>query len=88
MEAAGIRTGHTGRHKIADVLIQKGYVRDMDDAFDRHIGNFSPFYIPANCGYVDYAPMKEVVSRIRVAGGIPILHTLMAMQWMKQKWKL
>lgn len=72
VEAAGIRTGHTGRHKIADVLIQKGYARDMDDAFDRHIGNFSPFYIPAT-RYVDYAPMKEVVSRIRVAGGIPIL---------------
>ena len=72
VEAAGIRTGHTGRHKIADVLIQKGYARDMDDAFDRHIGNFSPFYIPAT-RYVDYAPMKEVVSRIRVAGGLPIL---------------
>lgn len=72
VEAAGIRTGHTGRHKIADVLIQKGYARDMDDAFDRHIGNFSPLYIPAT-RYVDYAPMKEVVSRIRVAGEIPIL---------------
>lgn len=72
VEAASIRTGHSGRHKIADVLIQKGYARDMDDAFDRHIGNFSPFYIPST-RYVDYAPMKEVVSRIRVAGGIPIL---------------
>lgn len=72
VEAASIRTGHMGRHKIADVLIQKGYARDMDDAFDRHIGNFSPFYIPAT-RYVDYAPMKEIVSRIQVAGGIPIL---------------
>lgn len=30
------------------------------------------FNIPAT-RYVDYAPMKEVVSRIRVAGGSPIL---------------
>lgn len=72
VEAASIRTGHSGRHKIADVLIQKGYAKDMDDAFDRHIGNFSPFYISAT-RYVHYAPLNEVVSRIRAAGGIPVL---------------
>lgn len=72
VEAAGKRTGHSGRHKIADVLIQKGYAKDMDEAFDRHIGNFSPFYIPAT-RYIHYAPMDEVVRRIRAFGGLPIL---------------
>ncbi len=38
VEAAGKRTGHSGRHKIADVLILKGYTKDMDDASDRHRG--------------------------------------------------
>ena len=72
VEAAGKRTGHSGRHKIADVLIQKGYAKDMDDAFDRHIGNFSPFYIPAT-RYIHYVPMDEVVMQIRASGGLPIL---------------
>lgn len=72
VEAADKRTGHSGRHKIADVLIQKGYAKDMDDAFDRHIGNFSPFYIPAT-RYIHYAPMDEVVRQIRASGGLPIL---------------
>lgn len=72
VEASSKRTGHSGRHKIADVLIQKGYAKDMDDAFDRHIGNFSPFYIPAT-RYVHYAPLDEVVRQIRASGGLPIL---------------
>lgn len=72
VEAAGKRTGHSGRHKIADVLIQKGYAKNLDDAFDRHIGNFSSFYIPAT-KYVHYAPMEEVVRQIRASGGLPVL---------------
>lgn len=72
VETAGQRTGHSGRHKIADVLIQKGYAKDMDDAFDRHIGNFSLYYIPAT-RYIHYAPMDEVVRQIRASGGLPIL---------------
>ena len=71
-ETACQRTGHSERHKIADVLIQKGYAKDMDDAFDRHIGNFSSYYIPAT-RYIHYAPMDEVVRKIRASGGLPIL---------------
>ena len=72
VEEASKRTGYSRRYKIADVLIQKGYAKDMDDAFDRHIGNFSPFYIPAT-KYIKYAPMGEVVRQIQKSGGLPIL---------------
>ena len=72
VEASQKLTRHTGRHKIADVLIKKGYAKDMDDAFDHHIGNFSPYYIPAT-RFIKYAPTSAVVRQIRSSGGIPIL---------------
>lgn len=63
---------HLGRHDIAEVLIHKGYAEDMSDAFDRHIGNFSPYYIPST-RYIAYAPLDRVVRQIIRSGGIPVL---------------
>jgi hypothetical protein len=65
-------TGHTGRHQIAAVLIDKGYAKDLDDAFDHFIGNFSPYYVPST-RYIRYAPLHMVVRQIKEYGGIPIL---------------
>lgn len=72
VDAVQQRTGRIGRHQIAEVLITKGYAKDMDDAFDRHIGNFSPYYLPAT-QYVRYASLDQVVRQIRLSTGIPIL---------------
>ena len=63
---------HIGRHQIAQVLINKGYAGNTDEAFDKYIGNFSPYYIPST-RYIHYASMKVIVKRIREEGGIPIL---------------
>lgn len=72
VQAVSRKSGHIGRHQIADVLIRKGYAEDVDDAFDRHIGNFSPYYIPST-RYIRYAPLAQVVRQIVDSGGIPIL---------------
>jgi hypothetical protein len=72
VEAVQRYEGHTGRHQIASVLIDKGYAKDLDDAFDHYIGNFSPYYIPST-RYIRYAPLDVVVRQIKKYGGIPIL---------------
>lgn len=61
-----------GRHQIGQVLINKGYSTSMEDAFDNHIGNFSPYYIPTT-KYIKYAQLETVVKQIKRAHGIPIL---------------
>lgn len=59
------------RYQIADVLIDKGYATDRDNAMDLWIGNYSPHYInPAE--HVKYMSMAECVSKISKCG-IPVL---------------
>ena len=72
VEAAGKVSGNLGRHEIARVLMDKGYACSMDEAFDRWIGNFSPYYIPAT-HYIHYASLEKAVKQIQKSGGIPIL---------------
>ena len=62
----------SGRHQIGLVLIQKGYAKDITDAFDNHIGNFSPYYIPST-NYINYPSFEKVIKRIRECNGIPVL---------------
>lgn len=62
----------SGRHRIAEVMVKKGYEASVEDAFDHQIGNFSPYYIPS-CRYIRYASMAAIVKRIRDCGGIPCL---------------
>ena len=59
------------RYQIADVLIDKGYATDRNNAMDLWIGNYSPHYInPAD--HVKYMSMAECVSKISKYG-IPVL---------------
>lgn len=64
--------GFIGRHRIADVLIAKGYGSTYDEIFDSYIGNFSPYYIKATA-FIPYAPLDTVVQEIIRNNGIPIL---------------
>ena len=63
---------HLGRHDIARVLIQKGIEKDIEDAFDHQIGNFSPYYIPST-RYIHYAALKDIIHQVIKNGGIPPL---------------
>lgn len=65
-------SSYMGRHRIADVLIKKGYADNVDDAFDNYIGNFSKYYVPST-EYVKYADMDMVIKGIIENGGLPIL---------------
>jgi hypothetical protein len=61
-----------GRPHIADLLVEKGYAVDRDNAMDLWIGNYSPYYLnPAD--YVSYISMEDCVKKIIEYGGFPIL---------------
>lgn len=56
------------RPHIADVLVGKGYARDMRDAFDKYLGENAPAYVS-----VPRISPGEACSWIREAGGTPVL---------------
>jgi 3',5'-nucleoside bisphosphate phosphatase len=60
--------GQVGRPHFAQVLMEKGYVRTFQEAFDRFLKKGAP-------AYVDKVRFKskEAISFIREAGGIPVL---------------
>jgi hypothetical protein len=64
-EAAG---GQPGRPHIAKLLVKKGVVKTMDDAFDRYLGNGKP-------AYVDKFRIEssQAIELINAAGGLPVL---------------
>jgi 3',5'-nucleoside bisphosphate phosphatase len=64
-EASG---GQPGRPHIASVLIKKGVVKTMDEAFDRYLGNGKPAYIDKF--RID---TSQAIGLINTAGGIPVL---------------
>ncbi|WP_129126268.1 PHP domain-containing protein [Geomonas oryzae] len=64
-EAAALAGGALGRPHIAQVLMHKGYVRDMQDAFVRYL---LPCDVPKR-----YFPMEEALATVQRLGGIAIL---------------
>jgi predicted metal-dependent phosphoesterase TrpH len=66
-EATG-GTGQIGRPHIAQVMVAKGYVTSIDEAFDRFIGAGKPAYVDkfrVDC--------SEAIRLILSAGGVPVL---------------
>lgn len=64
-EAAG---GQAGRPHIATLLIKKGVVKTIEEAFDRYLGNGKPAYVDKlriEC--------RQAIELINAAGGIPVL---------------
>ena len=62
------------RLELADYMVRHGFVKDLDEAFEKYIGAHGErraFADPLK--YADYIPLKEGVSAIRAAGGIPVL---------------
>lgn len=57
-----------GRVHIADVLVKKGYVADILEAFKRYIGNNKPCYVESSKWAVE-----EGIETIHQAGGLAVL---------------
>lgn len=57
-----------GRPHVAQVLIDKGYVRDTREAFDRYLAEGAAAYVPRML-----SDTREVITWIRDAGGVPVL---------------
>lgn len=70
---------HLGRMHIARSLVFHGYVRTVDEAFDRYIGSFGQrlAYVEPE---LDYAPLEDVLSALQKAQGIAILAHLLLYQ--------
>ena len=60
--------GQVGRPHIAQVLLQKGYVKNIQEAFDKYLGKGAP-------AYSDKFRLgaEEAITTIIDAGGIPVL---------------
>lgn len=60
--------GQPGRPHIAKLLVKKGYVKSIDEAFDRYLGKGKP-------AYVDKVRIESIhaIELINAAGGIPVL---------------
>ncbi len=67
-EAEALGRTVTGRVHFARVLLNKGYVRSIDEAFDRYIGEAAPGYVEMD----DPKPLAAV-AQVRQYGGIPVL---------------
>lgn len=66
--AIGADDGQLGRPHIARVLVEKGYARSIDDAFDSFLGHGKPAYVDKfriSC--------RRALETIRGAGGIAVL---------------
>ncbi len=61
-------TGAIGRPHIAQAMLEKGYVRTLQEAFDRYIDNRGPAYVPR----FQLAP-RRAISLIHGAGGLAVL---------------
>ncbi|WP_369412355.1 PHP domain-containing protein [Geotalea toluenoxydans] len=64
-EAVNLADGAFGRPHIARVLVNRGYAKDMQDAFERYL---IPCDEPKR-----YFPMDEALAEIRRLGGIAVL---------------
>jgi 3',5'-nucleoside bisphosphate phosphatase len=57
-----------GRPHIAQVLLRKGHVTSVADAFDRYLGDGGPAYVARVL-----PTASEAISLIRTVGGLPVL---------------
>jgi len=57
-----------GRPHIAEVLVENGYVKSINEAFMKYLGYNAPYYEPKK----DIHP-KEVIKKIKKCKGIPVI---------------
>lgn len=57
-----------GRPHFAEIMIENGMARDMNDAFERLLNKNKPFFIPRQ-----FLPIERSIEIIREAGGTAVL---------------
>jgi 3',5'-nucleoside bisphosphate phosphatase len=62
------KDGTVGRPHVATAMVKAGYARDINDAFDRYLGNGQPA-----CISKERMACSRAFELIRDAGGIPVL---------------
>ena len=60
--------GAIGRPHVAQAMLEKGYVKTFEEAFDKYIGHGGPAYVER-----EKMTPQEAVKLILSAGGIPVL---------------
>ncbi|MBN1692826.1 MAG: PHP domain-containing protein [Dehalococcoidales bacterium] len=60
--------GAIGRPHVAQAMLEKGYVKTFEEAFDKYIGHGGPAYVER-----EKMTPQEAVALIISAGGIPVL---------------
>jgi predicted metal-dependent phosphoesterase TrpH len=66
IDAAATQSGRSiGRPAVARALVSSGLVRDVNEAFERYIGENGPAFVPR-----EGAPPEDVIARIAKAGGL------------------
>jgi predicted metal-dependent phosphoesterase TrpH len=58
----------TGRPHFARVLVEKGYAKSLEDAFQRYLGEEAPSYV-----HRESLTTVETVGLVRQGGGIPVV---------------
>jgi 3',5'-nucleoside bisphosphate phosphatase len=62
------KEGTIGRPHIAKQLIDKGYVKDMNDAFKKFLGSRAPYFVKT-----ELPSIEETIATIKISGGRAIL---------------
>jgi 3',5'-nucleoside bisphosphate phosphatase len=62
-----VREGSAGRPHVAQVMVRRGYVKTVREAFDRFLGSGKPGHVPRR----KLSP-EDAVRLIRRAGGVPV----------------
>jgi predicted metal-dependent phosphoesterase TrpH len=62
-----VKEGSAGRPHVAQVMVAKGYVKTVREAFDKYLGSGKPGHVPRK----KLTP-EDAVRLIRKAGGVPV----------------
>lgn len=63
-----VREGSAGRPHVAQVMVKRGYVKSVREAFDKYLASGRPGHVPRK----KLTP-EEAVRLIRKAGGVPVI---------------
>lgn len=63
-----VQEGSAGRPHVAQVMVERGYVKTVREAFDKYLGSGKPAHVPR-----PKVTPADAVRLIRRAGGVPVL---------------